>query len=441
MTGRAGVAPESSNGGAASAAEREIAVHRRLMRFGEAESRVAPVWVERNTTIPVVAGHLSRLWTLAGEEGSAVVTEKGLPHARASVLNLIVTVPDAEAAERVVATMLGLGFRHPSRAIVLVADPPAAETSIDASVSAHCHPANGGGAAGDQVCYEEVILTVRGEAAAHLGGVVAPLLIHDLPTEVWWPGPPPFADPVFDQLLEMADRLVIDSSDFSDLLLGTRRLATLRHRAGVGDLAWKRLGWWLELTAQFFDAPRFRRYLPNLNRVVLRYAMPEPGHAPEPRPGPDPAPGVASPIAGAILYAGWIASRLDWKRHATTAPLANGRLALTLEGKYTMVDLVVEGVPTSQVQPGELLHLSLRARGETGAAEFIIDREGDEATVASNADGMTALLRRVHMDPPSEPELLAETLTIGPGHDPVYEAALRAASVFLAAARPAGPER
>ena len=85
------------------------------------------------------------------------------------------------------------------------------------------------------------MLTVRGEAAAHLNGIVAPLLIHDLPTHVWWPGDPPFSNPVFDQLVELGDRLIIDSADFSDLLRGLRRLATLRRRSGIGDLTWKRL--------------------------------------------------------------------------------------------------------------------------------------------------------------------------------------------------------
>ena len=41
--------------------------------------------------------------------------------------------------------------------------------------------------------------------------------------------------------------------------------------------------------------------------------------------------------------------------------------------------------------------------GETGAAEFIIDRDGDDAMLATNADGMTALLRRVPMVRAHEP--------------------------------------
>ena len=69
-----------------------------------------------------------------------------------------------------------------------------------------------------------------------------------------------------------------------------------------------------------------------------------------------------------------------------------------------------------------------------GAAEFIIERSTDEAVVASNADGMTALLRRMPMELPTESELLAADLVMDQ-HDAVYESAVRAAAVFLASAR------
>ncbi len=101
-----------------------------------------------------------------------------------------------------------------------------------------------------------------------------------------------------------------------------------------------------------------------------------------------------------------------------------------------MVDLLVEPEATDEVQPGELLSVRLRSLGETGAAEFIIDRDGDDAMVATNADGMTALLRRVAMDPQSEAELLATQLCMDVV-DPVYEDALRAAAILLASSREA----
>jgi glucose-6-phosphate dehydrogenase assembly protein OpcA len=415
-----------------SAARRALAVHRRLMRFGEAESTVAEPWVERGTTVSEVAAHLARLWTSPEDGDGPRITEKGMSHARASVLNLIVMVPDEAAATRVVETMTGLGVRHPSRAIILAADPRADGPTLSASITAHCQA----GPSGDEpICFEVVVLTVHGEAAEHLSGIVAPLLIHDLPTHIWWPGDPPFADPIFDQLVEMGDRVIVDSDEFGDLLLGLRRLTTLRRRSGVGDLAWRRLAWWQELTAEFFDAPRFRRYLPNLNRLSIRYAVPANGtRRRRSRRSAQASPTMVSPLAGPMLYAGWIASRIEWRRYSTTLPLEDGRLRLKLEGRHEMVDLQIEPVETDDLPPGELVAVRLRAFGEMGAAEFIIERSLDEAVVASNADGMTALLRRVPMEQSTESELLSADL-VTDQHDPVYEAAVRAAAVFLASAR------
>lgn len=420
----------------ADGAEREQAVHRRLMRFGEGETLATPVWEQRGTTVRAVEAQLMTLWHVPVRQliqGDESVDTTELAHARASVLNLIVTVLDESAAERVVKTMMGLGARHPSRAIVLVANHEAPGDSVDARISVHCQTPTGGG---ERVCYEQVILTVRGEAASHLAGVVAPLLIHDLPTLVWWPGAPPIGHPVFEQLVGIADRLIVDSSDFGDLLVGFRRLGSLRRRTGVGDLSWERLGPLQELTAQFFDTPRFRRYLPNLNRLLIRYAA-----GPQGRPehvvasGDDVAPGVASPLSQAMLYAGWLATRLGWKRYRTIQPLTDGAARLRLEGRYEMVDLIIEPQPVEQLPPGELVQLRLRSLGETGAAEFIIDRDARQATVATNADGMTASLRRTAVPEDTESHLLSQQLVVE-SHELVYEAALRAAAILLASAQP-----
>src|SRR5918995_4583930 len=133
------------------AVSRERAVHRRLMRFGEHESLATPMWEQRDTTVRDIAGYLASLWDPPGRldvDGEELITEKGLPHARASVLNLIVTVVDDAAADRIVRTLLDLGIRHPSRAVVLVPEPGTGESPLDARISTHCHDAVGGG---DQV--------------------------------------------------------------------------------------------------------------------------------------------------------------------------------------------------------------------------------------------------------------------------------------------------
>ena len=105
-----------------------------------------------------------------------------------------------------------------------------------------------------------------------------------------------------------------------------------------------------------------------------------------------------------------------------------------------MVDLLIEPVETDALTPGELLSVRLRAHGETGAAEFIIERSVDEAIVASNADGMTALLRRMPMEQPTESELLSADL-VSHAHDPVYEAAAARRGGLPRLGPPGGPGR
>ncbi|MCA1587413.1 MAG: hypothetical protein LC744_01685, partial [Chloroflexi bacterium] len=59
----------------ASAAD-EQSVHRRLMRFGEAESLTTPMWEERDTSVHAVAQHLASLWdasSAASADSEAVV--------------------------------------------------------------------------------------------------------------------------------------------------------------------------------------------------------------------------------------------------------------------------------------------------------------------------------------------------------------------------------
>jgi len=388
--------------------------------------KATPYLEMRGTTVRAVEAELGRLWTAATTRvdrgDGTVVTEKGVPHARTSVLNLIVTVPNEAASDHILETLLSLDVRHPSRAIILQADPSAPGDALDARIRTHCHDGENGAG---RVCFEQLALTVRGEAARHLNGIVAPLVIHDLPTDVWWPGDPPFNDPVFTQLVEMGDRLVVNSADFGDLLGGLKRLGVIRRRSGVGDIAWERLAPWQELTAQFFDAPRFRRYLPNLSRLRIKYAA-----------GNTTQGGTRSPEAAALLYAGWIATRLAWRRARSRGGVANGGMGMILEGRYEMVDIGIEPVTTDDAPPGELLSVRLRAFGEAGSAEFIIDRPATEATIVTNADGMTALLRRIPLEPESEAEVLRRQLVLDQ-RDPLYEDALRAAAILLAAAQEA----
>ena len=87
--------------------------------------------------------------------------------------------------------------------------------------------------------------------------------------------------------------------------------------------------------------------------------------------------------------------------------------------------------PTCTGQP-----VRLRAFGEVGSAQFIIDRPAHEATIAANADGMTAYLRRIPLEPEAEAEVLRRQLVNQ--RDLTYEDALRAAAILASTTAESG---
>ena len=366
------------------------------MLFGEAESLARRCGATGTTAS--LAGHLPRCGTANGvDTRRSAGPEKGCARARA-VLNLIVTVVDEAAADRVVHALIGLGVHHPSRAIVLVPQHGAPGAQIDARISTHCNDAIGGG---DRICYEEVVLTVRGEAAEHLSGIVAPLLIHDLPTHIWWPGDPPFSDPVFDQLVEMGDRLIVDSSDFSDLLNGAaRRSATTR---GVGDLCVSACGWH-DLTRSS-STPSLPA-LPAAN--LIRPGCATPSRRIDRRAGMTSRGALATaPMPRAALCRltrpPLLAAHRTPRRFATGFDL---RLAAATRWSTSTRPVSTDDVSQVSISVG----LSSLARQERP----ISHRPHRDDRWSRRRGRQAALLRRVAMETPSESALLSAPLTMEP---------------------------
>ena len=80
--------------------------------------------------------------------------------------------------------------RHPSRTLIVLSADPDGPPWLDARIQAHCVLPR---ADAPETCSEQIFLTAGGETGRHLSALVAPLLIHDLPVTVWWPGEPPLA--------------------------------------------------------------------------------------------------------------------------------------------------------------------------------------------------------------------------------------------------------
>ncbi len=211
-------------------------------------------WESDNVTVGQVEKALSDL--RRHEQRAAV---------RTSVLTLVAVVGSDAEAEGARQIIHDLGVRHPSRTLIIVADDqePEVANATDASVWVHAMERDG-----RAVCFEEVVLRVRGSARHHLDSIVEPFSLPDVPMVVWLPaGLPSPGDP----LMQAADRVVVDSRAVAeaggDVLV---RAATLAKRLPVVDLSWMRLEQWRSMLAGLFEGAVYRPFLDAVDRVEVQ---------------------------------------------------------------------------------------------------------------------------------------------------------------------------
>jgi glucose-6-phosphate dehydrogenase assembly protein OpcA len=195
---------------------------------------------------------------------------------RTSVMTHVAWAPPqwAAAARR---TLAGLEELHPSRTILLLPDPGKAD-AIGVDVELRCFPIPG---SRREVCSEVIQLRLGGARSHVPGSIVQPLLITDLPTFCRWRGLPPWGKPELEQLVDICDRLVVDSSEWRGLPVAYTQLCALFDRIAVSDIAWGRsVGWRGRLAALWPDVKSVKTL------------------------------SVTGPKADALLLAGWLRSRL-----------------------------------------------------------------------------------------------------------------------------------
>ena len=199
---------------------------------------LADDWTGEDVSIAQIERELARMrYESAGEDSQ--------PNLRTSVMTHIAWVPPQwqHAAEE---TLAGMAERHPSRTLLLVPHPEQ-DDGLDATVSIRCFPV------GDRaICGEVVELFLRGDRASAPASIVLPLLISDLPVFCRWRGQPPFGATELEQLVGIADRLIVDSTEWPDLPAAYARLAELFDHVAVSDIAWDRTERWRGLLASLW---------------------------------------------------------------------------------------------------------------------------------------------------------------------------------------------
>ena len=220
----------------------------------------------------------------------------GEPELRTSTMTHVVWAPPRwlPRAKRILA---GLAERQPARTILLCPVPGRGraveiETSVEDFATGD----------GREVLSEVIQLKLRGDAARHPASIVLPLLISDLPAFCRWRGSPDWRGEALSELVEVCDRLVVDSSEWPGVPAAYSELAHLFERVAVSDIAWRRtLPWRVALADRW---PGIRK----VERLT-----------------------VEGPRADALLLAGWLRSRLR-RDVALTRRSSPGLAAVRVDG-------------------------------------------------------------------------------------------------------------
>jgi glucose-6-phosphate dehydrogenase assembly protein OpcA len=180
-----------------------------------------------------------------------------------------------------------------------------------------------------------------------------------LATLVWAPHGHAVAE---DALRQMAQIVLVDTLE-DDVGPALDRVATLQDDLYVVDLAWLRSTPWRERVAAAFDPPAYRDDLRTVSAVTVRHRQ--------------------DSVAPAALFAGWLASRLQW------TPAAMVRHGDGLTGRCTAKrgDVKIAFQPVDQREAPGLAGVTIdsasgasvsldRARG--GLREVRRSRKGEE---------------------------------------------------------------
>jgi len=197
------------------------------------------------TTVGDIERELVELREASTEPGAA-------PRLRTSVMTHIAWVPE-DWVEAATGTLAGLAERHPSRTILLFPRPEDDVDELEGEVDYRCFVRGG---LEREVCSEVITLRLRGRRATAPASVVVPLLVSDLPAFLRWRGPLPYGAPELEQLVGVADRLVVDSREWPDPPAALARLPSLFDRIAVSDIAWARTLPWRAAVADLWPDVR-----------------------------------------------------------------------------------------------------------------------------------------------------------------------------------------
>jgi glucose-6-phosphate dehydrogenase assembly protein OpcA len=288
------------------------------------------------------------------------------PLSRICTMNLEVIAPTADLLARYTPVVDEVTASIPARAILAAIEPDANVDEFSGNATAVCSLEGG-----RKICSERITLACRGNAAARAASAVEAFLVPEIPTALVWLGRVHVDDPIFEDLANDANRIVLDSeyTSIASVIHVVAWARKQRNAPEISDLAWTRIAVWQEMLARLFDNVDSRPLASKVTRVVLRQAC-DAGA----RIGPE-----------AALILGWIGTRLGWK----VTRLAGAVRFKREDGASVHVEL--NAVPRPKgVAPHALAAISVEAGDDPQSPTLRGTIERDLASGLTEQEGTTA---------------------------------------------------
>jgi glucose-6-phosphate dehydrogenase assembly protein OpcA len=390
--------------------------------MADPDTVIAPDPIFTDWTTPVIdtgrvhdeIDHLWDAWVDAKKKANPELAQLGADSElmRPSTLNLIAIAETAKEAEFIEASVRTMTEFPPSRTVILVRGASGRGNSLGVRVSVHEHTLRKGQPA---VRFETVTIAAKPGHDGVLASATSPLLVPELPDFLWVRHGELANLEIFTDLLEIADRVIVDTAPLEDPGSAFDFLARLAREPApapqVTDLAWARITNWRQLIAQFFDQPASQPCLQTIDSVTVEYG------------GPD-AEGRSGLTAG-ILTASWLATRLGWRAPGELVPDRNGwRLTLRSGAKRNSREVLLSLRPSKNPEAvGGLATVHL-VSADPHPGDFHVERTTSTGiTTTSTAPDLPKVSRLVYGRVADEASLLSQELRNFAG-DPVYEEAL-----------------
>lgn len=269
--------------------------------------------------IPVEVGaidsQLKKLWE--ADEAST----------NASLMNFLVYTEHPSKLQGNSETIQELTREHACRAVLIALNRNATEVKVEAWITAHCHLAHGK----KSICSEQVSFLLHGKSLGRLRNTVFAHLNSDLPLVFWWQGE--FSDLFEERLYRLLDRLIFDSSSWSDPKAGFLRLLEVRKDTKGGvvtqDLAWTRSYFYRLAVARLFEEPMAQKSFPEIELVRVKAR--------------------SQHRTAALLLLAWVITRSGW----SVQTQESDRVILeSREGRRVVAELIWddEGAPISELE-------------------------------------------------------------------------------------------